>query len=83
MFISSSRGDFTWSISDAVTAGWDTDCNGATTGSVLGAFVGASGIPERWAGPIPDVVRSNVRQFEECSVSDLSSRIVAPVSGGF
>jgi len=74
-------GDFTRSISIAVMAGWDTDCNGATTGSVMGAFVGASAIPERWTEPISDVVRSNVREFEECSISDLSSRVVALVSG--
>mgnify|MGYP000085344753 CR=1 FL=1 len=73
-------GDFTRSISIAVMAGWDTDCNGATTGSVMGAFVGAAAIPDRWAEPISDVVRSYVRGFEECSISDLSSRMVALVN---
>jgi len=73
-------GDFTRSISIAVMAGWDTDCNGATTGSVMGAFVGASAIPDRWTEPISDVVRSYVKAFEECSISELSSRMAALAS---
>ena len=38
-------GDFSRALSLAVTAGLDTDCNGATVGSVMGAMLGSSGIP--------------------------------------
>lgn len=36
-----------------VSAGGDTDTNGAVAGAVLGARYGASAIPQRWLGCIP------------------------------
>ena len=30
----------------SVHGGWDTDCNGATAGSVVGALVGGSKLPD-------------------------------------
>lgn len=47
--------DFGVGIATAVAAGWDTDSAGATVGSVLGALIGASNIPEAWTSPLsPD-----------------------------
>lgn len=40
--------------------GWDTDSNGATVGSVLGALHGLSSIPEHFTRPLRDEVRSAV-----------------------
>jgi ADP-ribosylglycohydrolase len=42
------RGDFSTSVGTAVMGGWDTDCNGATVGSVLGVMLGASRLPRHW-----------------------------------
>jgi ADP-ribosylglycohydrolase len=36
----------------AVNCGFDTDCTGATLGSVLGILGGSRGIPREWSGPI-------------------------------
>jgi ADP-ribosylglycohydrolase len=38
-------GDFERTVGLAVQAGWDTDCNGATVGSVFGAMHGGSPLP--------------------------------------
>lgn len=47
--------DFGVGIAAAVAAGWDTDSAGATVGSVLGALLGASNIPDSWTAPLaPD-----------------------------
>jgi hypothetical protein len=53
-------GDFSRTIGLAVAAGRDTDCNGATAGSVLGLALGASGIPSHWLEPLHDTYRSDI-----------------------
>lgn len=40
--------DFTVSIGDTVSMGYDNDCTGATAGSIVGAVVGKGGIPKHW-----------------------------------
>jgi ADP-ribosylglycohydrolase len=68
-------GDFTKSICIAVIGGWDTDCNGATVGSIVGAMKGASAIPDRWITPLNDTIHSDVSGFHISRISDLSSRM--------
>ena len=46
------EGDFGKSICTAVNCGDDTDCTGATLGSILGILHGTKGIPTQWSGPI-------------------------------
>ncbi|MCK4300841.1 MAG: ADP-ribosylglycohydrolase family protein, partial [Planctomycetes bacterium] len=43
-----SEGDFGRAVGIAVMGGLDTDCNGATAGSVMGAWLGAAALPARW-----------------------------------
>ena len=46
--------DFSEAIVSVVSAGGDTDTNGAVAGAVLGARCGASAIPERWLSCVPE-----------------------------
>lgn len=48
--------DFTKSICMAVQFGFDTDCNGATVGSIVGMMLGTSGIGAEWTDPWNDRV---------------------------
>lgn len=71
------RGEFGRTITIAVNAGYDTDCNGATAGSIVGAITGASGLPEKWVGPLGDTVESIVVGYHACRLSDLARRTAA------
>ncbi len=51
-------GDFGKSICIAVNCGDDTDCTGATLGSILGIIYGTSIIPEKWRIPIGDGIKT-------------------------
>lgn len=66
--------DFTRAIGIAVAGGWDTDCNGATVGSILGVVLGEDGLPGQWMHPLNDRLLSAVRGFENMSISELASR---------
>jgi len=52
------EGDFGKSICAAVNCGDDTDCTGATLGSLLGIIHGTQGIPERWRAPVGEEIRN-------------------------
>ncbi len=53
-------GDFGKSVCMAVETGFDTDCNGATVGSVLGMVHGIDGIPACWQAPINDTLHTSI-----------------------
>jgi ADP-ribosylglycohydrolase len=51
-------GDFGKSICIAVNCGDDTDCTGATLGSIFGILYGSAIIPENWRKPIGDGIKT-------------------------
>ncbi len=65
------------SICLAVMGGWDTDCTGATVGSIVGAMRGAVALPEQWVEPLNDQLESIVLGFHESRISDLARRTLA------
>jgi len=69
-----SRGDFGRAIAIAVMGGWDTDCNGATAGSVIGTILGAKALPAQWITPLHDRISSIVIGFTEMRISELARR---------
>jgi hypothetical protein len=48
--------DFGQAICDAVNCGFDTDCTGATLGSILGIAWGAARLPKRWMEPLGESI---------------------------
>ena len=46
------EGDYSRSICMAVQSCFDTDCNGATVGSILGMRDGSATVAEQWTAPI-------------------------------
>jgi ADP-ribosylglycohydrolase len=69
-----SHGEFGRAICLAVMGGWDTDCNGATAGSVMGALLGASRLPEQWVLPLHDTLESALEGMNVNRISDLAQR---------
>ncbi len=67
-----SEGDFGQAICIAVMGGWDTDCNGATAGSVMGALLGTQ-LPDKWVAPLNDTLHSALDGYNVNSVSDLAA----------
>ena len=66
--------DFKKTISIAVLCGYDTDCNGATAGSIFGALRGIKGIPEEMSKPLNDKIQSAVFGYSDVRISDLARR---------
>ncbi|OPA73597.1 hypothetical protein BVG16_27695 [Paenibacillus selenitireducens] len=69
-----SGGDFVKGITTAVLGGWDTDCNGATVGSILGASLGASALPGSWIEPLNDTLYADVSGFHPIAISECARR---------
>ncbi|WNR43134.1 ADP-ribosylglycohydrolase family protein [Paenibacillus roseipurpureus] len=68
------KGDFTKAISTSVLGGWDTDCNGATVGSIMGASLGAKSLPSHWVEPLHDTLYSAVIGFHPIAISECAQR---------
>ncbi|MEG0693700.1 MAG: ADP-ribosylglycohydrolase family protein, partial [Oscillospiraceae bacterium] len=66
--------DFEKSIVISVTAGFDTDCNGATVGSILGLILGEKKIDSKWKAPLNDTLKTGVQGYSECKISDLAEK---------
>ncbi|MFH1825064.1 MAG: ADP-ribosylglycohydrolase family protein [Candidatus Firestonebacteria bacterium] len=66
------EGDFEKSICRAVQACFDTDCNGATVGSIIGMMKGASKLPEKWIKPLNDKVETGVSGYHLVNISQLA-----------
>lgn len=54
------EGDFGKSICTAVGMAFDTDCNGATVGSILGMRGGIDGIDDYWKKPINGKIHTSI-----------------------
>ena len=69
--------DFARTMELCLTMGFDTDCNCATAGSVLGMMLGAENLPEAWTAPLCDTVLSGVDGFGLVKISDMAKRTAA------
>ncbi len=69
-------GDFGKSICLAVQTGFDTDCNGATVGSVLGMRGGIQSIPEEWTQPVHGTLQTTIFGMDMAAVKDLAERTI-------
>lgn len=68
------KGDYGKSICMAVETGFDTDCNGATVGSIIGMANGIESIPEYWANPINDTLHTSIFGIGTVKISDMAKK---------
>ena len=71
----SNEDDFGAAIGDAVAAGWDTDCNGATVGGLWGLT--GNEIPAAWTDPWRGEVGLSLADVPPTTLDDLVDRTVA------
>ncbi|WP_371529719.1 ADP-ribosylglycohydrolase family protein [Streptomyces sp. NBC_01283] len=77
-------GDFTGSITRAVSGGWDTDSNGATAGSIAGLLAGhPDALPDRWTSPLKNRLASSVPGFDGTgfdTLADLTTELATALA---
>jgi len=66
------QGDYQRSITAAVMGGWDTDCNGATVGSIVGLM--NAEVPKKWSDLIRNQVRTSLKGFDHSRFDELATR---------
>ncbi|MFH0992735.1 MAG: ADP-ribosylglycohydrolase family protein [bacterium] len=71
------KGDFSLAVTTAVLFGLDTDCNGATVGSVMGALVGEREIPDHWKRPLNDTIYAALPDFHPIAITAVAKRFYA------
>jgi len=69
-----SGGDFDKGIRFAVMAGLDTDCNGATVGSIVGAMTGGKAAPTHWTARLNDTLNSGIADYHPIGISECARR---------
>lgn len=69
-----SGGDFERGITLAVMGGWDTDCNGATVGSIVGAMTGARRAPAHWTARLNDTLHAEMVGYHPIAISECARR---------
>jgi ADP-ribosylglycohydrolase len=70
----SNENDYSAAIGEAVAAGWDTDCNGATVGGLWG--LSGRPVPVSWTSPWHGRVAVSLAGVGELSTEDLVARTV-------
>ncbi len=66
--------DFEKVICLAVMGGWDTDCNGATAGSICGAMLGSQKLPTKWTSKLNDTLNSSIIDYHPIAISECARR---------
>lgn len=72
--------DYGKSICMSVETGFDTDCNGATVGSIIGMAKGIEGIDPVWTKPINDTLHTTVFGVGTVKVSEAAANTMKHVS---
>jgi ADP-ribosylglycohydrolase len=68
------EGDYEKTLGYSVMAAMDTDCNGATVGSIIGMITGAAAIPTHFTDPICDTLRTDIAGNSLVKISDMAAR---------
>ena len=71
--------DFAISLCRAVQPCFDTDCNGATTGSIMGILHGRKALPAKWVDVIQDTLHTGVTGYHTVKLADLTQESLAVI----
>lgn len=74
------NGDFGQSVCMAVQPAFDTDCNGATVGSIVGMRNGVASVGEEWEKPINNTLHTSVFGAQTVKISDMVEKTLAHIN---
>lgn len=69
------EGDFEKAVTRAVYPCFDTDCNGATVGSIMGMMLGAQALPPKWTDVMRDTIHSGIAGYHVSKISGLGEEM--------
>jgi cobyric acid synthase len=75
------EGDFGKSICRAVEIGYDTDCNGATVGSIIGIRGGYSAIGDVWTAPTHGKLATSIFGVGILDIEKAGERTMKQIAG--
>lgn len=75
------EGDFGKSICAAVGMAFDTDCNGATVGSILGMRGGIDCIDEYWRKPINGKIHTSIFGVDTVNIEEAVEKTIEHING--
>ncbi len=73
-------GDLGAMIARAVSAGFDTDCNGATCGSLWGVRHGEQAVPRAWLRPLRNRLRTGLADYADEKLDAMADRMASVAS---
>jgi hypothetical protein len=76
------EGDYSKSICMSVDVGFDTDCNGATVGSILGMRGGEGCVDEYWKAPTHGILDTTVVGAEKSPIAELVEKTMKHMPEG-
>ena len=71
------KNDFRGAVAFSIECGMDTDCNGATVGSFMGALLGREAIPADLAEAMKDKFTVGVTPYDNYSIRGFSEEVKA------
>jgi ADP-ribosylglycohydrolase len=69
------EGDYEKAITRTALACFDTDCNSATVGSIMGMMLGAKALPEKWTGVMNDTIHTDLPGYQTTRISKLAEEM--------
>jgi ADP-ribosylglycohydrolase len=72
-------GDYSRAICRAVQTGFDTDCNGATVGSILGMRGGLKCIDEKWLKPLHGALDTSIVGMGTVKIDELIDKTLSHI----
>ena len=66
------EGDFGKSVCRAVQPCFDTDCNGATVGSIMGMMLGADALPSEWTDRLCNTLKTSLTDCGTVKITDIA-----------
>ena len=58
----------------------DTDCNGATVGTILGMLNGYQGIEAKWLDGLKPVLNTSIQRYTQISLDEIAERTLILVN---